>query len=67
MYFESGGDGGGAVVRQIVARHVPGISFCMTCIGNQKDMEELIDALQGEECSADEGDHETDEEIKKGL
>ena len=55
------------MVRQIVARHVPGISFCMTCIGNQKDMEELIDALQGEECSADEGDHETDEEIKKGL
>ncbi|KAL5503466.1 hypothetical protein EMCRGX_G010421 [Ephydatia muelleri] len=34
-------------------------------IGNQKDMEELIDALQGEEGSADEEDHETDEEIQK--
>ncbi|KAL5499320.1 hypothetical protein EMCRGX_G010710 [Ephydatia muelleri] len=36
-------------------------------LGNQKDMEELIDALQGEEGSADEEDHETDEEIQKGL
>ncbi|KAL5517463.1 hypothetical protein EMCRGX_G003008 [Ephydatia muelleri] len=35
-------------------------------LGNQKDMEELIDALQGEEGSADE-DHETDEEIQKGC
>eukprot|EP00731_Ephydatia_muelleri_P011215 Em0006g109a len=34
-------------------------------LGNQKDMEELIDALQGEEGSADEEDHETDEEIQK--
>ncbi|KAL5475311.1 hypothetical protein EMCRGX_G027401 [Ephydatia muelleri] len=36
-------------------------------LGNQKDMEELIDALQGEEGSADEEDHETDEEIQKGC